>query len=148
MRISAKGRYALTAAVCLAQQYADDSYVSVISISDKIGVSKIYLEQVFSLLKRGGIVTATKGTQGGYQLARVPEKISALDILSAVESTLFEPAGDSGNNKAPEINKALKSLVFERLDGAVYEALGSVTLAGLVTEVARLDSEQGFMFYI
>ena len=92
MRISAKGRYALSAAICLARQYADNAYVSVISVSEKIGVSKIYLEQVFSLLKRGGVVTETKGTKGGYQLTRKPEKITAMDILSAIELPLFEPS--------------------------------------------------------
>ena len=87
MRISAKGRYALAAMVHMAQGHANGECTTLISISEKLGISKIYLEQVFSLLKRGDIVTSVKGAQGGYMLTRSPGEISAYQVLSAVEST-------------------------------------------------------------
>ena len=87
MRISAKGRYALAAAISMAQQHGTGEYITVISISEKLGISKIYLEQVFSLLKRAGLVTSVKGAQGGYQLSRMPGQITALDLLMAVETS-------------------------------------------------------------
>ena len=90
MRISAKGRYALAAMINIAQNYNNGRYITVISISEKLGISKIYLAPVFSLLKRGGLVTSVKGTQGGYLLTRAPKHITAYDILSSVELPLFE----------------------------------------------------------
>ena len=68
MRISAKGRYALAAAISMARQYGTGEHITAISISEKLGISKIYLEQVFSLLKRAGLVNTVKGAQGGYAL--------------------------------------------------------------------------------
>src|SRR5665647_1533809 len=103
MRISSKGRYALAAVISMAQQYHSGENVTVISISGKLGISKIYLVQVFSLLKRGGLVTSVKGAQGGYQLTRIPEKISVFDILSAVDIALFEKAEETVREKAPDI---------------------------------------------
>ena len=61
----------------------------VLKISEA-GVSKIYLEQVFSLLKRDGLVNSIKGAQGGYQLSRPAEEISVYDILSVAELSMFE----------------------------------------------------------
>lgn len=72
MRISAKGRYALAAIISMAQQYNSGEHITVISISEKLGLSKIYLEQVFALLKKAEIVSSAKGAQGGYQLTRMP----------------------------------------------------------------------------
>ena len=90
MRISAKGRYALAAVILLAHKYNSGEYITVISISEKLGISKIYLEQVFSLLKRGKIVTSVKGSQGGYRLSQAPAKMTVLDVLSAVEMPLLK----------------------------------------------------------
>ena len=83
MRISAKGRYALAAVVSMAQQYQGGEYITLLSISEKLGISKIYLEQVFSLLRRSGLVDSVKGAQGGYRLSRAPRLITAWEILSA-----------------------------------------------------------------
>ena len=55
-----------------------------------LAVSKIYLEQVFSLLKRDGLANSIKGAQGGYQLSRPAEEISVYDILSVAELSMFE----------------------------------------------------------
>lgn len=99
MRISAKGRYALASMIDIARHSGNGEYITVISISERLGISRIYLEQVFSLLKRGGLVTSVKGAQGGYLLARMPRQISAYDILSAVELSLFEPAEKIGRRE-------------------------------------------------
>jgi len=148
MRISAKGRYALAAAISMAQQYGTGEYITVISISEKLGISKIYLEQVFSLLKRAGLVTSIKGAQGGYQLSRAPGEISALDLLVAVETSLFEQTEGTVGEKAPDIDGAMRVAVFERLDGAIRDALSKITLEDLVSEAEKHKGEQALMFYI
>lgn len=148
MRISSKGRYALAAVISMAQQYHSGENVTVISISGKLGISKIYLEQVFSLLKRGGLVTSVKGAQGGYQLTRIPEKISVFDILSAVDIALFEKAEETVRGKAPDIELAMQSLAFEPLDKSVTEVLRNVTLGDLLTEAERQKADSTLMYYI
>ncbi len=148
MRISAKGRYALAATISMAQDFGKGECITVISISEKLGISKIYLEQVFSLLKRGGIVSSVKGAQGGYMLTRMPNQISVYDVLSAVESTLFEATEDTVRKKAQHIDAAMQALVFSSLDASVKTSLEKISLDDLVHEADKQGDGQGFMFFI
>ncbi len=148
MRISAKGRYALAAMMNMAQHYAGGDYITVISISERLGISKIYLEQVFSLLKRGGLVSSVKGAAGGYLLTRKPDKITALDVLAAVEISLFENAEPTVEAKAPEFDAAMQQLIFSSLDAAVKEALSKTTLDDLVHGAEKHKSGHEYMFFI
>lgn len=149
MRISAKGRYALAAVVSMAQQHQpNEGSITLISISERLGISKIYLEQVFALLKRGELVTSVKGAQGGYQLARPARLISALDILAAVETTLFDKTEDTVAEKSPEIEGAMRADVFDALDGAVASALKKITVEQLVLSAERRKGANAGMFYI
>lgn len=148
MRISAKGRYALAAVINMAQQYNNGEYITVISISERLGISKIYLEQVFSMLKRGDIVKSVKGAQGGYQLVRTPGQITVLDVLSAVETSLFEATEGTVPEKAPEIEAAMRSSVFEVMDRSVSDALSRITLDDLVAEAEKHKEERSIMYYI
>lgn len=148
MRISVKGRYALAATISMAENFDSGECRTVVSISERLGISKIYLEQVFSLLKRGGIVSSIKGAQGGYQLARMPQQIKVYDILSSVELTLFEPTESTVLTKAPEIEAAMRSAAFDKLDVAVLGALNQVTLSDLLTAVEKHKAGNELMFYI
>ena len=148
MKISVKGRYALAAMISMAAIYDSSKYITVISISDKLGISKIYLEQVFSLLKRGGLVNSVKGAQGGYQLARMPQQITVFDVLSTVELSLFEKTDDTVSEKAPEIEKAMQLSAFDILDRSVKDTLEKITLESLVTAAEEHKADGGFMFYI
>ncbi len=148
MRISSKGRYGLAAMISVAQLGSTGEFVTVISIAEKLGISKIYLEQVFSLLKRSKLVTSIKGSQGGYQLSKPSEKITVLDILQAVEISLFEKTDRSVSDEAIEIESSLKNLIWDNLDNAVVTALVKVTLSDLVAEADKAKNGEDFMFYI
>lgn len=148
MRLSAKSRYALAATIHMAQLNNKNDYITLISISEKLNISKIYLEQVFSLLKRGGIVTSIKGSQGGYQLSGEPQHITVYDILSAVETSLFETTEETIKETAPEMEEAMKASIYDSLDSVIRETLQKVTLYDLVSESEKYKSEQGLMFFI
>lgn len=148
MRISSKGRYGLAAMISVAQLGSTGDFVTVVSIAEKLGISKIYLEQVFSLLKRSKLVTSIKGSQGGYQLSKPADKISALEILQAVEISLFEKTERSVSDEALEIETSLRSLIWDNLDNAVGGALKEVTLGDLVAEAEKVKNGEEFMFYI
>lgn len=148
MRISARGRYALAATVSMAARYSTNENVTVVSLSEGLGISKIYLEQVFSLLKKADIVSSQKGAQGGYRLSRPPREISALEVLAATDLSLFEEVGDTVRELAPAIEEALRKKVFAAADEAVRGMLGSVTLADLVHEAKQQRSDQAYMFFI
>ncbi|AGC68948.1 transcriptional regulator, BadM/Rrf2 family [Thermoclostridium stercorarium subsp. stercorarium DSM 8532] len=148
MRISAKGRYALAALIYMGLQYNNGEYITIINISEELGISKIYLEQVFSLLKKAELVISSKGSQGGYLLSRSPREITVLDILSAVEVSLFEQTNDTVPDKAPDIEKALKLSVFDVLDQSIIKTLSGITLADLVSEAEKHKRDDAMMFYI
>jgi Rrf2 family protein len=132
----------------LAQKYGTGEPTTVLSISERFGISKIYLEQVFSLLKRGGVVTSVKGALGGYQLARSPKLLTLIDIMSAVELPLFEQNDATVSETAPEIEKTLTQSVYSKLDGVLKSAMQELTLEQLVQEAEKHKSDGGMMFYI
>lgn len=148
MRISSKGRYGMAAMISVAQLGSSGEFVTVISIAEKLGISKIYLEQVFSLLKRSKLVTSIKGSQGGYQLSKTADKITAYDILQAVEISLFEKTERSVSQDSNEIENSLKTLIWENLDNSISSVLKNVALSDLVQEAEKLKSGNQFMFYI
>lgn len=148
MRISAKGRYGLAAMITIASQAKQDECMPVAVIADKLGLSKIYLEQVFSLLKRSHLVTSVKGAQGGYRLSRTADQIDVYAILTAVEQVLFEPTEDSVASHAPLMEATMQECVFAYLDEQVQNALQSITLADLVSEMEKRDQDSPYMFFI
>ena len=137
MKISARGRYALAATTSMAARYHTGENITVISLSESLGISKIYLEQVFSLLKKADVVSSQKGAQGGYRLSRPPREITALEVLTATDLSLLEEAGDTVKDRAPALETALRLAVFDAVDGAVQKALGNVSLQGLVDEMKK-----------
>ncbi len=148
MRISVKGRYALAATIKVAETHMSGDHITVGSISETLGISKIYLEQVFSLLRRGDVVSSVKGAQGGYRLVRSPSQTTVLQILASVETALFETVENTVSGQAPEIDSAMRITVFNRLDQAVVQALSSITLDDLLSEVANQQADQTSMYYI
>ena len=148
MKFSAKSRYALAALTTMALQEDSKDCVTVISISEHLGISKIYLEQVFSLLKRAKLVTSIKGAQGGYRLSRSASSITVLDVLIAMESSLFEETGPSVGKDASYVDKALYSQVWRPLDATLRETLQKTTLLSLARETQKEKSTDALMFYI
>jgi Rrf2 family cysteine metabolism transcriptional repressor len=148
MRISSKGRYGLASLTSMAQNYDSNACITIISISEKLGISKIYLEQVFSLLKRAGLVVAIKGAQGGYKLVRAPQEINVFDILKALEQSLFEKTEESVAKNANDIEQALQQTVYSAVDASVACALEKITLYDLVIEAEKQKKPDELMFYI
>lgn len=146
MKISAKGRYGLAAMTYLAKNYESGALVTTVSISERMGISKIYLEQVFALLKRSHLVNSIKGAQGGYQLARHPREITAYDILSVIELTLMEKAAPAAPNKMPEVDRAIDACIYQPMDKKLWELLAAVSLEDILTEIDK--EAASLMYYI
>jgi Rrf2 family protein len=114
MRISAKSRYALAAVIHMARLWGTGEPVTVPSIAEKLGLSKIYLEQSFALLRRGGLVGASKGAQGGYLLAPAAEEITVFDVLSASELPLWKKRRRQWPKKPRKSTRPCARLRFAR----------------------------------
>ncbi len=83
MRLTTKGRYAVTAMLDIAL-HRHTGPVSVVDIAERQGISSSYLEQLFGKLKRAGLLQSVRGPGGGYQLSRDAAAISVSDIIAAV----------------------------------------------------------------
>lgn len=148
MKISAKGRYALAAMTYIAQNHLAEMPITVVNLADKLGISKIYLEQVFSLLKRANLVISIKGAHGGYQLSASPNKINVYQILTATDFSLLEQTENTVLDKSPAIEQALRSCIFDSIDQAFQANLENVTLADLAAETTKYSAENELMYFI
>ena len=126
MRMSTKGRFAVNALIDLALRESAGP-VALASISQRQQISLSYLEQLFSRLRRDGMVDSTRGPGGGYTLGRAAELISVADIVRAVDEPMDE-AGD--DDRSLGMSKAL----WERLNALMLEHMATISLASLVHE--------------
>ncbi len=148
MKISAKGRYAIVSMISIAQTAPQEGCVTVVSLSQRLGISKIYLEQVFSMLRRSGLVNSIKGAQGGYQLSRPAPEISAFDILLATETSMFEDVDETVKDTAPAIESAMRGMLFGPINKVLANILKSVSLMDLLNEVNCYSNNEGYMYYL
>lgn len=96
MRITTKGRYAIRAIVNMASN-KENKPISIKSISNSEELSPIFLEQIFTKLKKAGITESVRGASGGFRLAKELEQITVLDVLEAVEEGVVLAPCTSGD---------------------------------------------------
>lgn len=130
MRLSTKGRFAVTAMVDLALR-EQQGPVALAAISARLQVSTSYLEQLFSKLRQHGLVESTRGPGGGYSLGRAAKAISVADIIGAVETAAASEAAASG---ATEGGCMLTQDLWRSLNMKMAEYLQAITLRQLVDE--------------
>ncbi|MDR1529500.1 MAG: Rrf2 family transcriptional regulator [Burkholderiales bacterium] len=148
MKLSAKVRYALAATIRMVQIHAAEKSVTVARLVEDLAISKIYLEQIFSLLKRGRIVTSIKGARGGYLLARPAQQISVYEIIAAVDASLFSRTPKTVDNNAPDIEATMHTVIFDKLDKTIITTLSDITLATLAAETEKHRGKDNYMYYL
>jgi Rrf2 family iron-sulfur cluster assembly transcriptional regulator len=126
MRMSTKGRFAVNAIIDLALRERAGP-VALASIAERQRISLSYLEQLFSRLRRAGLVESTRGPGGGYALGRPADQISVADIVTAVD----EPLEDSGTDESAGVHTRE---LWLHLNAVMVEHMGTITLASLVAE--------------
>lgn len=133
MKLSTKGRYAITAimAVAIGEKTRP---VTLAEISEEQGISISYLEQIFARLRKHQIVKGTRGPGGGYCLSRATNEISIADIIIAVEDQLRvqKPIGNGQSNQRSDVINT----VWDNLSRKIHTFLGSVTLSDLLNDQA------------
>ena len=147
MRISAKSKYALAALMVLAEKSSQNPTPTA-AIAEELEISKIYLEQVFAQLKKGGLVFSTKGSQGGYLLAKEPDSITMLDILLETEGALFEKTAMVFPEKQAFLDQVMEAGVWSRMESTLTAALEQITLEELLRKKKELTPKGQPMFYI
>ncbi len=136
MRLTTKGRFAVTAMIDLALREAHGP-VTLAGISQRQKISLSYLEQLFGKLRRFNIVESTRGPGGGYTLALKAEQISVADIIVAVDEPLdATQCGGKGNchNEEDHLGRCMTHDLWTNLNAKMVEYLNSVSLRDLMQQ--------------
>ena len=142
MRLTTKGRYAVTAMLDLAI-HQDEGPISLADISQRQEISLSYLEQLFSKLRKNQLVSSVRGPGGGYELRNSADAIFIAQIIDAVneslDTTRCQGAGDCQGGEI-----CLTHYLWKDLSQQIHEFLSNISLADLVekNEIRRIAENQ------
>lgn len=146
MRLTTKGRYAVTAMLDLAL-YSNNSPVSLSDISQRQDISLSYLEQLFAKLRKQSLVLSVRGPGGGYQLSRELDLIFVAEIIDAVNESV-DATGCKGKSDCQSGATCLTHHLWCDLSDQIHGFLNQISLAQLVEQqtvkkvMARQQNEQ------
>jgi Rrf2 family iron-sulfur cluster assembly transcriptional regulator len=130
MRLTTRGRYAVTALLDLALQPPDQT-ITLSEIAGRQSISVAYLEQLFAKLKRSGLVSSVRGAGGGYRLARDAHSIAILDIIAAVNESVDATRCD-GHGNCQDGAMCLTHDLWHELSERIEDYLAGITLGSLI----------------
>ena len=131
MRLTTRGRYAVTAMLDLALHY-EHGPVSLAEIAKRQGISQSYLEQLFARLRRNRLVDGLRGPGGGYKLGRPGDTISVADVIDAVNESV-DATRCGGQRNCQDEHRCLTHDLWEDLSTQIRDFLSGVSLDQLVT---------------
>jgi len=137
MRLTTKGRYAVTAMLDLAM-HAKSGPVSLSDISERQGISLSYLEQLFAKLRRSDLVSSVRGPGGGYQLARDMHQVQVAQVIDAVDESV-DATRCGGHGDCHQGDKCLTHHLWHDLSEQIHVFLNAISLGDLV---ARHDVQE------
>jgi len=130
MRLTTKGRYAVTAMLDLAIHY-ENGPITLADISRRQGISLSYLEQLFSRLRKQGLVVSARGPGGGYRLSREAAEIAVADVITAIDEKV-DATRCGGLANCQDDQPCLTHELWSDLSQRIYDFLSGITLADLV----------------
>src|SRR6266513_2813454 len=130
MRLTTKGRFAVTAMIDVAMHNAEGP-VTLAGVADRQKISLSYLEQLFGKLRRYGLVDSVRGPGGGYNLARPATSVSVADIITAVDEPI-DATKCGGKENCHDDKRCMTHELWANLNEKMHDYLSSVTLADLV----------------
>ena len=138
MRLTSKGRYAVSAMVDLVKN-SDAGPVTLASISERQFISLSYLEQLFRRLREENLVTSVRGPGGGYQLARPASEIVVSDVISAVNESIRTTLCEDAERGCHQGSRCDTHQLWNSLGRYIYRFLDSITLQDVVDKNIFLD---------
>lgn len=130
MRLTTKGRYAVTAMLDLAIHHGNGP-ITLGDIAQRQGISLSYLEQLFSRLRRRSLVSSVRGPGGGYSLARDAVDINVAEVITAVDENV-DTTRCHGAHNCHNNQRCLTHDLWQDLSDRIYEYLNSINLQELI----------------
>jgi Rrf2 family iron-sulfur cluster assembly transcriptional regulator len=142
MRLTTKGRYAVTAMLDLSLHH-DDGPITLADIAERQGISLSYLEQLFSRMRKRELVFSVRGPGGGYSLARPTNEITIAEIITAVDESV-DTTRCHGAHNCQNNELCLTHDLWEDLSTRIYDYLDQVTLDDMMNRrgVRRVAERQ------
>jgi len=140
MKLTTKGRYAVTAMLDLAIN-RDRGPITLADISQRQGISLSYLEQLFSRLRRKGLVDSTRGPGGGYRLSRAAEAIAVAEVISAVDETV-DTTRCKGLKNCDDTRACLTHQLWTDLSEQIRDFLDDISLAQVLDKRSKEVSKE------
>ncbi|ORM67152.1 Fe-S cluster assembly transcriptional regulator IscR [Pantoea rwandensis] len=137
MRLTSKGRYAVTAMLDVAL-HSNEGPVPLADISERQGISLSYLEQLFSRLRKHGLVASVRGPGGGYLLGKASDAIAVGAVITAVDESV-DATKCQGKEGCQGGERCLTHVLWRDLSERISEFLNNITLAELVNNQEILD---------
>ena len=131
MRLTTKGRYAVTAMLDLSLNFELGS-ITLADISERQGISLSYLEQLFARLRKQGLVSSSRGPGGGYRLSRTAGEITVMDVIAAVDEKVDSTQCNGKANCHGE-EQCLSHELWQSLSDQIRSYLSGISLAHVVT---------------
>ena len=147
MKLSTKGRYGARAMLDLALHISGNEPVSLNSIAERQEISEQYLEQIFSALRKAGLVKSERGAQGGYRLGKSAAKITVGEILRALEGPLDLVDCVTASGKCKRYDECVMQDVWRKVTESIRGTVDSITVEDLVNDYKARNSSD-FMYYI
>ncbi len=141
MRLTTKGRFAVTAMMDLALR-GDDGPVALAGVSERQKISLSYLEQLFGKLRRYSLVDSVRGPGGGYCIARPLNMVTVADIVRAVDEPL-DATQCGGRENCLDDHRCMTHDLWAALNAKMYDYLSSVTLADLAERQRAKEAKTG-----
>lgn len=132
MRLTTKGRYAVTAMLDLAYHSERQGPVTLTDIAKRQHISLSYLEQLFARLRRAGMVEGVRGPGGGYQLSRITSQISIAEIICAVDETI-DSTRCGGKANCQNAHPCLTHDLWMGLSEQIRQYLASISLEDVIS---------------
>lgn len=142
MRLTSKGRYAVTAMLDVAM-HAQQTPVPLADISERQGISLSYLEQLFARLRKRGLVDSVRGPGGGYRLGKDPSAISVGAVIDAVDESI-DATRCQGKGNCQGGSRCLTHFLWEGLSDRIAQFLNGISLAELTADqtIAQRQKKQ------
>ena len=146
MRLTTKGRFAVTAMLDLALNEADKP-VTLAGISERQEISLSYLEQLFSRLRRQGLVTSVRGPGGGYRLAKAQNEISVSAIIAAVDEQIDATQCGGKEDCHGAEGRCMTHDLWASLNFKILDYLSGVSLADMVSMQNQSNPRTGKVIF-
>lgn len=146
MNISAKSKYAVRALIELAQ-INNSQPIPIADIAARRDIPLQFLEQLFSALRKAGILNSHRGVRGGFSFNRLPEEVTVLDVVEVLDGNI-SPATCTSGASCEKIDSCIMSEVWADAKNSLEEVLSSYNIRDLAAKESLMEDKSREMYYI